>query len=77
MMVFGILRGSGDSKRLFIITLIGMWIIRLPLAYLVVNYTSYGLNGAWTVMTFDLIVRGVISFIIYRQGKFFNNKNDF
>ncbi len=77
MMVFGILRGSGDTKRPFIITLIGMWIIRLPLAYLVVNYTSYGLNGAWTVMTFDLIVRGVISFIIYRQGKFFNNKNDF
>ncbi len=77
MMVFGILRGSGDTKRPFIITIIGMWCIRLPLAYIVVKYTKYGLNGAWAAMTLDLIVRGLISYSIYKKGKFFNNKTDF
>ncbi len=77
MMVFGILRGAGDTKRPFIITIIGMWMIRLPLAYYFVNYTRFGLNGAWAAMTLDLIVRGTISFIIFKKGKFFNLKSEF
>ncbi len=75
MMVFGVLRGVGDTKRPFIISIVGMWIVRLPLAFVLVNYTSYGLNGAWIAMTIDLIVRGVISYIIFKGGKFYKIKN--
>ena len=75
MMVFGVLRGAGDTRRPFIISIIGMWIVRLPLAYILVNYTSYGLNGAWIAMTIDLIVRGVISYFIFKGGKFYKVKN--
>lgn len=74
MMVFGVLRGSGDTKRPFIISIIGMWIIRLPLAYYLVNYSTLGLNGAWYAMTIDLIVRGIISFFIFKKGHFYNIK---
>ncbi len=75
MMVFGILRGCGDTKRPFIISIIGMWVIRLPLAYYFVFHTQFGLNGAWIAMTLDLIVRGVISYGIFKKGNFYNFQN--
>jgi len=75
MMVFGILRGSGDTKRPFFISIIGMWIVRLPLAFYLVNYSNYGLNGAWFAMTLDLIVRGLVSLYIFKKGKFFDRKS--
>ncbi|MGD1821983.1 MAG: MATE family efflux transporter [Pleomorphochaeta sp.] len=71
MMVFGVLRGAGDTKRPFFISIIGMWVIRLPLAYFLVNYSEYGLNGAWIAMTIDLIIRGIISFAIFKRGNFY------
>lgn len=77
MMVFGVLRGSGDTKRPFIISIIGMWIIRLPLAFYFVNFTDFDLNGAWVGMTLDLIIRGIISLVIFKKGKFFDNKSSF
>ncbi|MGD6730552.1 MAG: MATE family efflux transporter [Pleomorphochaeta sp.] len=75
MMVFGILRGSGDTKRPFVISIIGMWIVRLPLAYYFVNYTEFALNGAWVAMTLDLTVRGLVSYAIFKKGKFFDRES--
>ncbi len=75
MMTFGVLRGAGDTKRPFLISLVGMWIIRLPLAYFFINYTSIGLNGAWVAMTLDLTVRGIISLVIFNKAKFYDKKS--
>lgn len=69
MLVFGVLRGSGDTKGPFIISIAGMWMVRIPLAFILVNCTGMGLAGAWTAMMLDLVVRGIICFFRLRSGK--------
>ena len=68
-LVFGVLRGSGDTKIPFFISLLGMWIIRLPFAFLLLKNTSLGLEGIWIAMMTDLSIRGVVSYLYYRTGK--------
>jgi putative MATE family efflux protein len=67
MLVFGVFRGSGDMKGPFLISLSGMWILRLPLAWILLKTTNLGLQGIWIAMMSDLVLRGIISFFRYRS----------
>lgn len=68
-LVCGVLRGSGDTKMPFVICFTGMWVIRLPLAWLLLTHCSMGLEGVWIAMATDLLVRGAISVGYYRTGR--------
>lgn len=59
MLIFGVLRGAGDTKGPFLISIFGMWVVRLPLAWALISFTGLGLAGAWIAMMSDLIVRGI------------------
>lgn len=68
LLISGVLRGAGDTKAPFFISLIGMWLIRIPLAWVIVKFTSWGLAGVWGAMVIDLVVRGIMSLVRYRKG---------
>ncbi|MEA4860753.1 MAG: MATE family efflux transporter, partial [Sphaerochaeta sp.] len=51
----------------FAISIAGMWLLRLPLAYLLLQTTTLGLLGIWIAMASDLSLRGIISFVLYRR----------
>jgi putative MATE family efflux protein len=68
LLVFGVLRGAGDTKGPFLISLFGMWIVRLPLAWALITFTNLGLAGVWIAMMGDLIVRGICSLWRFRGG---------
>jgi putative MATE family efflux protein len=65
----GALRGAGDTRRVLMITFIGIWGIRLTLAYLLAIVLKFGLIGAWIGMSIDLVIRGILFFIIFKSGK--------
>ncbi|SCG83104.1 putative multidrug resistance protein norM Multidrug-efflux transporter [Proteiniborus sp. DW1] len=65
----GALRGAGDTRRVLVITLTGIWGIRLLLTYIFVIIFKWGLIGAWIAMSIDLIVRGILYFFMFRAGK--------
>lgn len=65
----GGLRGAGDTRHVLIVTIIGIWAVRLSLAYLFAIVLDYGLVGAWIAMTIDLIVRGILLFLRFKSGK--------
>lgn len=67
MLAFGVFRGAGDTRRPFAISIAGMWLLRLPLAYLLLQTTTLGLLGIWIAMASDLSLRGIISFVLYRR----------
>lgn len=65
----GILRGAGDTKWPFYISIAGMWGVRILTAYVLAYPLGMGLMGAWIGMVADLFTRGVLSFIRYRSKK--------
>ena len=67
--VSGVLRGAGDTKWPFYISLAGMWLLRVPVAFVLINGFGWGLHAVWTGMALDLGVRGLLSlWRLYKKG---------
>jgi putative MATE family efflux protein len=63
----GVFRGAGNTVVPLYINFIGVWLIRLPLAYLFVESLHWGISGVWMTMPIDWFVRAVIYKIIYQK----------
>ena len=63
------LRGAGDTKMPFFVSLIGMWGVRLVLATVFVNVLGWGVNGAWYAMVADVAIRGLLMWLRFLRGK--------
>ena len=68
MVVVGLLRGARQMRATFVISAIGMWVVRIPLALLLLETTSLGLSAAWIAMFADLTTRGILSLIYFLKG---------
>lgn len=66
MVFLGALRGAGYTQITMIIALIGLWGIRIPGVILVSKYFKLGIIYIWIVMALDLLVRFILSIILYR-----------
>jgi putative MATE family efflux protein len=58
----GALRGAGDTVFPLLIKLVSPWLIRVPLAILLISYLGFGLRGAWIAMSVDLVIQGLLAF---------------
>ena len=58
--IAGVLRGAGDTRWPFYISLAGMWLMRVPIAFVLINLYGWGLEAIWVGMAVDLFVRGVL-----------------
>ena len=67
--ISGGLRGAGDTVSTLIVTIIGVFIIRLSLAHIFINIVGLGVAGAWLAMLFDQIVRWLGIVLRYKTGK--------
>jgi putative MATE family efflux protein len=65
----GILRGAGETKKPFLITLTGMWCLRMGSMYLLCYRLALGIYGAWVAMALDLLYRGLVTWWLYMRGK--------
>jgi len=61
IVISGVLRGAGDTKRPFYYTSIGMWGVRVGTVILLCYVLEIGVYGAWVGMILDLMVRGILS----------------
>lgn len=69
MVITGALRGAGDTVWPLIIAAIGKWPVRLGIAWLLVYQLDMGLMGAWIAMVVDLWVRGILTFLRFKSGR--------
>lgn len=67
--ISGGLRGAGDTVSTLIVTMIGVIVIRLSIAYVLINIVRLGLIGAWIAMLSDQIIRWIGISLRYRTGK--------
>lgn len=65
----GGLKGAGDVKYTLVTTIIGMWLFRITLGYLLGVVLHFGLVGVWIGMVVDWVVRGSLYCIRFKKGK--------
>lgn len=66
----GSLRGAGDSRVPFFISLGTMWGVRITLSLLLAN--TLGLPGVWLAMAAELCVRGFVFMVRLYRGRWLN-----
>lgn len=69
MALGGALRGAGDTKSPVIVGALGVWGVRIPLAWALAFPLGLGLNGIWITMTADWAVRTAVFAFLYRRGR--------
>ena len=68
----GAVRGAGFAKVPMVIAGIGLWLVRIPLIMLVTYQLQWKIHWIWIVMGIDLIVRFILSIIIFKGKDIFN-----
>lgn len=67
--ISGGLRGAGDTVSTLIVTIVGVFFIRLSVAYVLINIVGIGLVGAWIAMLSDQVIRWIGIRYRYNTGK--------
>ncbi len=67
MIVGGILKGSGNTKTPFIVSLISSWIIRLPMIFYFVYILKLSVVYVWVITTIQWIFDGTLIYILFKK----------
>lgn len=62
-------QGMGNAKLPFYATTIGMWLVRIGIAYLLVTFFKIGLSAIWIATILDNAFRAGVLFFQYRYSK--------
>ena len=63
------LMGAGDTISPFIINAFTLWVLQLPLAFILAKSFGLGVNGIWTAIAFANIINVLITASWFRVGK--------
>ena len=69
MVLTNAFNGAGDTRTPLIINLFCFWAFQIPLAWLLANYFKFGPAGVFTAILLTESTLTVISFVVFRQGK--------
>lgn len=62
-------QGLGNARLPFYATTIGMWLVRIGIAYLLVTFFKIGLSAIWIATILDNAFRSGVLFFQYRYSK--------
>lgn len=68
MVLSGAFQGAGDTRTPTWITFVSMWLLRLPLAYLLALHWGYQTLGAWWAMAVSVIASGLLTALLFQRG---------
>ena len=69
MVLTGALQGAGDTKTVMYLNLGRLWIVRVPLAYLMGYTMNLGPNGVWYAMLISNVLVSGVGFFVVERGK--------
>jgi putative MATE family efflux protein len=67
--VGGVMRGAGDTLIPMFITLFALWVIRIPLAYILSRPGFLGVAGIWWSIPIGWATGLILSYLYYRSGR--------
>ncbi len=69
MVLMGAFQGAGDTVRPTFITILTMWVFRLPFGWMLMYPLHMQTHGAWVSMSLSVIIGGLMSVALFRTGK--------
>lgn len=66
MILGGALKGAGDTKTPFAISMFSNWIIRLPLMYYFIYIIKLSVVYAWWITTIQWVIDGLLVFLLFK-----------
>ncbi len=70
----GALRGAGDTRSPLLITLMGMYVFRIPAAWVMSQHLAMAVEAVFSLLIVDYIVRGTAIVLRYTKGKWMDTK---
>ena len=64
----GALRGAGDTRWPMYVTVLGVWIFRMPIVYLCVAVFQLSILSVWAVTALDFLLRSIVLWKRFRTG---------
>lgn len=74
MVLIGALQGAGDTLSTFWMTIVCMWMVRVPLAWLLAHPLNLGAAGCWMSMAVSQGVQGLAAMWLFKQGAWKHKK---
>ncbi len=68
MVFLGAMQGAGDTIRPLWITIICLWLLRVPLTWIFVMTLKMGTVGAWLAMSITQALQGILGGIYFKKG---------
>ena len=69
MVLTNAFNGAGDTRTPTIINLFCFWAFQIPLAWILAIFLNFGPSGVFTAIVLTESTLTVVSFVIFRQGK--------
>jgi len=69
MVLRGALQGAGDTRTPMILTITTLWVIRVPLTWLLAVRFGLGANGAWIAMSATTVLSGLLLAGWFKLGR--------
>ncbi len=68
------INGAGDTVPPMVITLIGLWAVQVPVAYVLSQYTALGVNGVWLSGPAAGLVLMLLTIAYFASGRWKHKK---
>lgn len=78
MVIIGAMQGAGDTRRPLWVTIVNLWLLRVPLAYVLalqagaLAWLPFGVGmgaiGAWIAMAISQATQGIMSMALFKAG---------
>jgi putative MATE family efflux protein len=66
--ITGTLRGAGNTMAAMVLTIVSAWVIQFPLAYILSQHTSLGIDGIWWSHPFSMVASAVVTLLWFLGG---------
>lgn len=71
--VNGAFQGSGSTRTAMAFTILSLWVLRLPPAYVLLAWFDMGATGVWYAMAFSNVATAVIAGLWFMRGTWTEN----
>ena len=70
----GVLRSAGDTMALLVMSFLAMFVIRIPLAYVLAGPGGFKQDGIWIAIVTSSALAAILNWLYYRRGTWLNRR---